>query len=101
MGCYLIGIAVLVAFLDDGFIEIYEALILFAMYIGYCTLMKFNVNLMRVANKIQPIEGLDEAEEEKAAEEQIRRTEEAKTKAENYGQRRAIEMAQEKAGQVK
>ena len=44
---YVLGLLVLSFFAYDQVIELYEAIILFAMYLGYITIMFFNQRLER------------------------------------------------------
>ncbi|CAM9090755.1 unnamed protein product, partial [Ectocarpus fasciculatus] len=61
----LIMLAVFFGMITPGKIELYEALILFGLYIGYCTLMYFNEDLQDrfVKKKIAPVVALIAANE--------------------------------------
>mmetsp|Transcript_90904 Transcript_90904/g.161820 ORF Transcript_90904/g.161820 Transcript_90904/m.161820 type:complete len:526 (-) Transcript_90904:153-1730(-) len=50
---YIVSLAVLAAFTTDQYIKVWEAVILFSMYLGYITIMFFNGKLQAIAYGFQ------------------------------------------------
>ena len=51
---YIFGLIILASFIHDQKIDTGEAIVLFCLYLGYVTIMKFNATLYSKVNSIVP-----------------------------------------------